>query len=99
IYAFYQSLLECLKHPLVRNGYWRLLECTAAWDGNATADQFVAFAWEGPQEERLVAAVNYGPAQGQCYVQIPWPDLRGRPFHLRDIVGSAVYDREGDDLA
>src|SRR5262249_27108140 len=81
------------------NGYWRLFECRPAWEGNATADQFVAFAWEGPPDERLLVAVNYGPGQGQCYVQVPWIDLRGRQFRLRDRLSAACYDRSGDALA
>jgi hypothetical protein len=99
LFEFYEKLLGCLKEPLVRNGYWRLFDCRPAWDGNSTANQFVAFAWEGPQEERLLVAVNYGSSQGQCYVQIPWNNLRGKKFRLRDRLSDASYDRSGDDLA
>ena len=45
-----------------------------------------------------LVVVNYGPAQGQCYVHLP-SDLRGRKYCLRDLLGPARYDREGDDLA
>jgi hypothetical protein len=96
---FYQRLLECLKHPVVRSGYWRLVDCQPAWEGNATSEQFVGFLWEGASDERLLIAVNYGPAQGQCYVSLPWHDLRGRHFRLRDCLSDACYDRAGDDLA
>jgi hypothetical protein len=99
LFEFYQRLLECLKHPLARSGYWRLVDCHPAWEGNATSDQFVAFLWEGASDERLLIAVNYGPVQGQCYVSLPWQDLRGRQFRLRDCLSDACYDRAGDDLA
>ena len=97
--SFYRSLLECLKEGLVRRGCWRLLECLPACETNSTANQFVAFAWEGEQNQRLLTAVNYGPAQGQCFVRLPWEDLRGRQFRLRDRLSDACYDRPGDDLA
>jgi acetyl-CoA acetyltransferase len=77
----------------------RLFDCCPAWEGNGTADQFVVFAWEGPLEERLLIAVNFGPQQGQCYVQIPWNDARGNKLRLRDRLSTAWYDRAGDDLA
>ena len=30
---FYDRLLAVLRHPIVRDGQWQLLECTPAWDG------------------------------------------------------------------
>jgi hypothetical protein len=99
LFDFYEKLLECLKDPLVRNGYWRLFHCRPVWEGNATANQFVVFAWEGPQAERLLIAVNYGPQQGQCFVEVPWNDLAGKQFRLRDRLSAASYDRSGDELA
>ncbi|HXG10075.1 MAG TPA: alpha-amylase family glycosyl hydrolase [Gemmataceae bacterium] len=96
---FYQRLLETLKLPAVRDGIWQLLECQTAWEGNPTWKRFLAFAWEGPEQERLLVAVNYGHTQGQCYVRLPWADLRGRPFLLRDRMGPARYERDGTELA
>ena len=42
---FYERLLAVLHHPSVRDGDWRLLECTPAWEGNWTSDCFVAWLW------------------------------------------------------
>jgi hypothetical protein len=97
--AFYDGLLECLKDPAFREGDWRLLACGPAWDGNETSDGFVAFSWTGPGDRRRLVAVNYAPHQGQCYVTLPWADLDGRSWRLRDLTGPALYDREGGDLA
>jgi hypothetical protein len=94
---FYRRLLECLRRPELRGGAWHLLECRPAWEGNATWRQFVAFGCEGGG--RLLAAVNYGPTPGQCYVGLPWQDLRGRKLLLQDLLGPARYERAGDDLA
>ena len=63
------------------------------------ANASAGFLWEGASDGRLLIAVNYGPAQGQCYVSLRWHDLRGRQFRLRDCLSDACYDRAGDDLA
>jgi hypothetical protein len=99
IAAFYDRLLAGLKDPAFREGDWRLLECRAAWDGNPTADDFVAFSWTGPGDRRRLVTVNYAGHQSQCYVGMPWSDLRGRNWRLTDRMGSDAYDRSGDDLA
>jgi hypothetical protein len=95
---FYDRLLAVLRQPLVRDGRWQLLECAPAWDGNWTWDCFLAFAWQGAGEERLLAAVNYAPNQSQCYVRLPFPDLENHRWGLRDLLGETTYDREGSDL-
>jgi glycosidase len=96
---FYAALLSALRDPAVRDGQWSLLECAPAWDGNWTSNGVIAFAWQGPAGQRALVTVNYAPHQGQCYVRLPWEDLRGKTVRLRDRTSAAVYDRSGDDLA
>src|SRR5262249_8390729 len=96
--AFYEQLLGCVKVPAARARDWQLPDCQPAWDGNATCSCFVAFAWQGADGSRLLVTVNYGPTQGQCYVALPWPDLRGQTWRLRDRLTPASYDRPGEDL-
>ncbi len=96
--AFYDRLLAVLRQPAVRDGDWRLLECVAAWEGNRTADCFIAFAWRGPRGERLLAAVNYAPNQSQCRVRLPFAELAQGQWRLRDQLGSDIYDRDGNEL-
>jgi glycosidase len=95
---FYDRLLALLRQPIVRDGHWQLLECQPAWEGNWTWDCVVAFAWQGTEGERLLVAVNYAPNQSQCYVRLPLPDLDNGQWRLRDLMGDAAYDREGNDL-
>jgi hypothetical protein len=95
---FYERLLAVLRHDVVRNGTWRQLECVPAWDGNGSCDSFLAFGWEGSDGQRLLVAVNYAPNQSQCYVRIPYDDLREGMWRLNDQVGEAAYEREGTDL-
>jgi len=96
---FYRDLFRCRRHSARRNGSWQLLNCRPAWDGNPTSERFVAFAWEAEGEAWLVVTVNYGPTQGQCYVEIPHTGFPGNRFLFVDIMGGSQYEREGDPLA
>jgi glycosidase len=96
---FYDRFLGVLREPTVRDGRWQLLECAPAWEGNWTSDCFVAFAWQGADDERMIAVVNYAPNQSQCYVRLPFADLSGRQWRLQDHLRDLAYDRAGDELA
>jgi Alpha amylase, catalytic domain len=95
--AFYERLLEALKLPVMRLGRWRMLMSDAAWPGNPTARNVFAFSWD-LDRQRVLVAVNYGPTQAQCYVKLPWRDLAGDTYVLRDRLSDARYVRSGDDL-
>jgi len=95
---FYDRLLGLLRQPVLREGQWQLLECVPAWEGNWTADCFLAFAWQGPGDERLLVTVNYAPNQSQCYVRLPFANLAGGQWRLQDQLEEVVYDRDGSDL-
>ncbi|QSA97806.1 alpha-amylase family glycosyl hydrolase [Methylococcus sp. EFPC2] len=96
---FYDQLLAVLRRRVVRNGVWQLLECASAWEGNWTVDCFLAFAWQGLDGERLLVAVNYAPNQSQCYVALPFEKLADHRWRFSNLLDSASYDREGNDLA
>jgi hypothetical protein len=95
---FYDRLLAVLRHDVVRNGDWQLLECVPAWDGNWTWDCFLVFAWQGAGDERLVVTVNYAPNQSQCHVRLLFADLANSQWRLKDLLGDATYDWDGNDL-
>ncbi|HKZ08027.1 MAG TPA: alpha-amylase family glycosyl hydrolase [Methylomirabilota bacterium] len=97
-HKFYLRLLTVLAQPVVREGDWRLLEASPAWDGNWTWDCFIVSAWDGASGQRRLAAVNYAGHQAQCYVRLPYPDLAGRSVRLQDLLGPARYDRDGHEL-
>jgi hypothetical protein len=42
--------------------------------------------------------VNYAPNQSQCCVRLPFADLGGGEWRLEDLMGDAIYDRDGVDL-
>jgi hypothetical protein len=95
---FYDRLLTVLRHDAVRNGDWQLLECVPAWDGNWTWDCFLVFAWQGSDGARLLVTVNYAPNQSQCHVRLPFTDLGNSQWRLKDLLGDATYDWDGNEL-
>jgi hypothetical protein len=95
---FYERLLGALLEPAVRQGQWQLLECVPAWDGNGTADAFIASSWQDSGGARLLIAVNYASHPSQCRVRLPFSDLGGRQWRLRDLLGDAQYLRDGNEL-
>lgn len=95
---FYTKLLSCLSHPALRDGDWQLLDSSQAVDGNDTSDGFIAFSWEGSDGSLLLVAVNYSSQASQCRIALPFERLCGTMHRLTDLLGDAVYDRDGDEL-
>lgn len=95
---FYGKLLDVLRRSVTRTGRWQLLECVPTWAGDNTCDAFIAFSWQNADGDRLLVAVNYSGLPAQCYVRLSFADLAGHQWQLRDLVGSDVYHRDGDDL-
>jgi hypothetical protein len=97
--AFYAKLLPVLKDTdVLRNGDWSQIEPLAAWSGNRTAEGFVAYAWTSKDGGRYVAAINYSENQGQCYLLLPFHELRDTQTLLTDLMGKETYRRDGSDL-
>jgi hypothetical protein len=95
---FYDRLLSVLRNPAVRNGDWQLLECVPAWEGNWTSDCFIAYFWQGADDEQLLVVVNYAPNQSQCYIRIPFANLRDQQWRLANLLSDERYDRDGNEL-
>lgn len=96
--GFYDRLLRVLQRPIFRSGKWQLLDCARAWEGNNSSEAFIAWAWESSNEARAIVAVNYSDHGSQCYLQLPFSDLKNRRWQLRDLFSDAQYDRDGSDL-
>ncbi len=95
---FYGCLLEILREPIVKNGEWQQRPCQSAWDGNGSWDSFVAHSWRGSDGGRMLIAVNYAPHQSQCYIKLPFPEIKGRSVRFSDLLSSARYVRDGNEL-
>ncbi len=95
---FYSRILGCLERDEVRNGQWRLVDCRPAWEGNPTWDRFIVFSWRGAGGRSLLVCVNYGTTQGQCYALPEFGEMEGGKVILRDLMGDARYERDGNAL-
>lgn len=98
IEAFYDHLLAILRKPIVKSGEWQWLACQPAWDENGSWDAFVAHSWRGSDGEWMLIAVNYAPHASQCYITLPFPEIKNRSVRLKDSLSSACYIREGNEL-
>jgi hypothetical protein len=98
IEEFYDQLLAILRKPIVKSGEWQWLACQPAWDGNGSWDSFVAHSWRGSGGERMLIAVNYAPHPSQCYLNLPFPEIKNLSVRLKDSLSPACYTREGNEL-
>jgi hypothetical protein len=91
--AFYGRLLAAVAESGLRDGAWRM--CTiSGWPDNDSWRQLVAWCW--PRE---LVVVNLSNAPAQARVHLPWNDLAGHAWELRDRLSGATFERGGDELA
>jgi glycosidase len=98
IQGFYRSLLDCLSSPVVRRGLWRRFQAKPAWNENHSWRNIIASSWDGDDHGQRLVVVNYAPHASQCYLQFPPGSLGEGTFEFRDLLGPAVYFREGSVL-
>ena len=96
---WYARLLRVVAHDEVRAGTWRLLEAIG-WPDNGTCRNLVAWSWEGGAHHRgHLVVVNLSGAPAQGTVRVPWSDVAGRRWRLRDSLHGVDLERDGDELA
>ncbi|MFZ0089839.1 MAG: alpha-amylase family glycosyl hydrolase [Solirubrobacteraceae bacterium] len=95
--AFYARLVRAIAEADLRDGDWRLCECTG-WPDNDSSRQLVAWCWSTPDSRHLVV-VNLAADPAQARVRLPWEDLGGREWTLTDRLDGRRYARGGDELA
>jgi hypothetical protein len=99
IVAFYDRLLAVIGTPDVfRDGAWSLIAPQPAWPDNPTWQDLISYAWGARESDRYIIVVNYSNHQAQCYLPLPFADMRGGRFCLADVMGSERYDRDGNSL-
>ena len=94
--GFHRRLLDAVQASGMRNGEWRLLDCTG-WPDNPSHDNLVAWCWQGAGRHIVIVNLSDHPAEGR--VQMPWNDLQGKRWQLSELLTEAAYDREGTELA
>jgi len=95
---FYEHLLAILRMPILKRGEWQWLTCQPAWDGNGSWDSFIAHSWQGSGGERILVVVNYAPYSSQCYLRLPFAEIQNSSVQLEDLLSTASYTRQGDEL-
>ena len=94
--AFYETLLAAIADSDLRDGDWQLCECSG-WPDNRSADQLVAWCWRTDRRRHLVV-VNLADQDGQARFRLPWSDLAGRTWQLRNELDGHAFERDGDEL-
>ncbi len=95
--TFYGKLLAAINAPIFREGEWKLCE-RSGWPDNQSCQNLVAWSWVKDDDRRLVA-VNLSDAAVQARVQVPWQQVKGKSWHLIDVLADKSYDRDGDEMA
>ena len=98
VQQFYERLLEVLRRPVVRRGRMAAAGMRVRLGGEPILRSGHRLRLAGFRGNRLIVTVNYANHQSQCYVRLPFAGLAGGQWRLRDQLGTARYDRDGDDL-
>jgi hypothetical protein len=93
---FYERLLNGLNRDVFRNGKWKLCE-RIGWPDNQSFLNIIAWYWTNDHESFLII-VNFRDTASQARVKVPQDELRGKIWHLVDILSGDMYDRNGDDM-
>jgi Alpha amylase, catalytic domain len=100
--AWHRDLLDVVAEGRVRTGAWQLLEI-AGWPDNQSGRNLIAWSWTPGDDaagvRRHVIVVNLSEAQAQGQVRLPWPDLPGRRWRLRDPLSGSDFTMDGAQLA
>ena len=96
--GWYRRLLAVVAGHQVRAGSWRQHEATG-WPDNGSCRNLLAWSWTADGGARHLIVINFSgePAQGR--IQLSWPDLAGRGWHLEDLLRDVAFDRAGDEMA
>ncbi len=97
LYDFYRKIFG-LTAQIPANSQWVLLTTHPAWEGNFSADQFVAYALMSAGQVKNIIIVNFAPWPGECYLALEKLGLRGNKYKLIDRLGNVEYIRDGEEL-
>jgi hypothetical protein len=94
---FYGRLIKAVSDSGLATGDWQLCDCSG-WPDNDSFRQLVAWCWTTGEGRHLVV-VNLSGGPVAARVHLPWSDLRGRSWTLRDALSRDAFDRAGDEIA
>jgi hypothetical protein len=93
---FHLDLIAAVASSGMRTGQWQALDCTG-WPDNPSYRQIVAWCWRAGDRRHLVV-VNLAAEPAQARVPVPWPELAGRSWQLRPVLGGEEFERAGDEV-
>lgn len=96
LHRFYGTLLEAVNCQTFREGQWSLCRLTG-WPDNSSFQNLVAWIWVD-RDERYLIVVNLSDSPVQGHVQVRWPDVSGKAWHLIDLLSDVTYQRDGSEM-
>ena len=94
--AFYAALLGAVAKEGLRSGRWSLCE-REGWPDNQSCLNIVAWCWARESARHLII-VNLGDGPAQARVRVPGEGIRGKQWHLVDLLNGETWDRDGDEM-
>lgn len=95
-YDFYKKLLRITNSEIFKYGKWEMVDCTSAWEGSRTFNNFLIWKIAFNQRNRIVV-VNYSREVSQCRVSLNLSQYPPK-FKLKDILNSKTYYRKTEDV-
>ena len=92
VYAFTRQLTPQLKN---NNAAWALC-AVEGWPDNSSADNFLAWCWQG-LDFKLLIVINYSNAASEARVLVPWNDPV-QTWVLHDLTDNQTFDRDGSEI-
>ena len=89
-------MLKQVTRDPFRDGEWRLCQ-RSGWPDDQSHLNVLAWCWENGGERALVV-VNFREKASQARVHVPWDELRGKSWSLRDALSGEAHDRSGDEM-
>ena len=94
--GFYEKLMAAINSPVFRDGQWTLCD-RSGWPDNASFQNLVAWAWLRG-DDRYLIVVNLSDTTVQGRVHIPWEDVGGEAWRLKDSISGTTYERDGTEM-
>ena len=94
--AFYSKLLKEINRDVFRNGQWRLCNRNG-WPDNQSYLNILCWCWVR-DEERYLIVINFSEGTAQARVRVPWDELKGKTWRLKDVLSGQTFDRSGDEM-
>ncbi len=93
---FYTTLFKAINNTAFRDGDWHICEISG-WPDNNSYTNLISWCWrEG--DHRWLIVVNLSNIDVQGRVHIPWNDISGQEWLLKDIFSKEEYKRNGKEI-